>query len=82
MRILIHILNESEFKNVKELIKYGLCGGLTTAANLFLFYMFTETGVYYIVSNIISYYIAVVLNFLLNDFLCLIICIKKKEHYK
>lgn len=53
--------------NIKQLLLYGLCGGITTAINLFLFYLFNEIGIYYLLSNIIAYYIAVVVNFLLNN---------------
>lgn len=56
-------------KNFKELIKYGICGGVTTAINLLLFFMFTEYGIYYLVSNAIAYYIAVIINYYLNYYL-------------
>lgn len=50
-----------------ELIKYGFYGGLTTAINLILFFVFTQLGIQYIIANTVSYIIAVILNYFLNQ---------------
>lgn len=50
-----------------ELIKYGFAGGISTIVNLFLFFLMEKAGLYYIFANIISYFIAVILNFFLNE---------------
>lgn len=49
-----------------ELIRYGICGGITTGINLGLFYLMTRWNMYYIPANLLSYYIAVMVNFILN----------------
>ena len=57
------------FKNkaLREAILYIFCGGVTTAINLAIFYGLTELGVYYLISNTVGYYIAVIINYVLND---------------
>lgn len=55
-------------KNLVELFKYGICGGITTVINLALFYVMSEAGLYYLIANMIGYYIAVVVNYFLNYF--------------
>lgn len=50
----------------REIIRYGLCGGITTLINLVLFYFLAEWGIYYLLANAIAYYIAVIINFYLN----------------
>lgn len=55
-------------KDCIEIIKYGVAGTVSTAINLAVFYILSEAGIYYIVSNMISYYIAVVINFTLNNY--------------
>lgn len=50
-----------------QLIKYGFFGAITTIINLLLFYIFTLIGIQYLVSNAISYFIAVVLSYYLNN---------------
>ncbi len=52
---------------LKETLKYIVCGGITTAVNLAIFYVLTEMGIYYLLSNIIGYYIAVAINFWMNQ---------------
>lgn len=49
-----------------ELIRYGICGGITTGINLGLFYLMTRWNMHYIPANLLSYYIAVMVNFILN----------------
>ena len=49
-----------------ELIKYGFWGGITTIINLVLFWGMVKVGMYYIVANIASYIIAVIVNYILN----------------
>lgn len=51
-----------------ELIKYGFFGGITTLINLALFFLFTQMGMQYIIANTISYIIAVIINYFLNQF--------------
>lgn len=51
----------------KELVRYGLVGGLTTGFNLVLFYILERMGVYYLLANTISYYIAVFINYYMNQ---------------
>lgn len=50
-----------------ELIKYGIYGCITTAINLFLLFFFIkELGMHYLLSNSVSYAIAVVINYIFN----------------
>lgn len=49
-----------------EIIRYGIAGLLTTGFNLLLFYILEHIGLYYLLANIISYYIAVILNYYAN----------------
>lgn len=53
-------------KAFMEIVKYGICGCITTGINLVLFYVFSEMGIYYLLANMIAYYIAVVINYFLN----------------
>lgn len=53
-------------KNNIEIIKYIIVGGITTLINLLLLKIFIDRGIYYILSNIYSYLIAVVINYLFN----------------
>ena len=50
-----------------ELIKYGFWGGISTAINLALFYMFIFFKMQYVCSNIVSYIIAVIFSYIFND---------------
>lgn len=50
-----------------ELIKYGFWGGISTAINLALFYMFIFFKMQYVCSNIVSYIIAVTFSYIFND---------------
>lgn len=50
-----------------ELVKYGFCGVVTTAFNLVAFYLMTRFGVVYVVANIASYVLAVLLSYIFND---------------
>lgn len=49
-----------------EMLSYGIWGGVSTAINLVLFFVFIRLGMYYIVSNIVSYFIAVLLSYYFN----------------
>jgi putative flippase GtrA len=49
-----------------ELIKYGFWGVITTIFNLFLFYLMIYVGMHYIVANVFSYFLAIILSFYLN----------------
>jgi len=53
-------------KQILELVKYGFWGGISTVLNIFLYFILSRIGVYYLVANIISYFIAVIFNFFLN----------------
>ena len=54
-------------KRCIEFIKFSAVGGAMTVLNFVLFYIMNEYwGMYYIVSNILSYIIAVVLSYFLN----------------
>lgn len=50
-----------------ELIKYGFWGVVTTAFNLIIFYIMIQMGIYYIVTNVVSYFMAVILSYYLNN---------------
>jgi dolichol-phosphate mannosyltransferase len=54
-------------KTLKEFIKFGIVGGIGAIINIFILYLLTEKAeVYYIVSAIISFIIAMSINFILN----------------
>ncbi len=54
--------------NLLELIRYSFWGGMTTVFNLLLFYIMVKLGINYVVSNVFSYCIAVVVSYFLNKF--------------
>lgn len=56
-------------RHLSGILKYGFWGGITTLINLILFYVFSEVGLYYLIANALSYYIAVLINFLFNYYL-------------
>jgi len=55
-------------KNViKEFVKFGVVGGIGTLVNLAILYLLTEkAGVYYMISAILSFIVAMSSNFILN----------------
>ena len=55
-------------KNViKEFVKFGIIGGIGTLVNIAILYLLTEkAGVYYLISAIFSFIVAVSGNFILN----------------
>lgn len=53
-------------RNVEQLIRYGVFGGICTGINLLLFVLFQQLGMHYLLANTVSYAIAVVINFFLN----------------
>ena len=55
-------------KDAKELIRYLFFGAITDGINILLLKWFIDLGVYYILSNIISYFIAVVINYIFNKY--------------
>lgn len=64
-------------------IKYSIVGGICTILNLILFYVLVQIGVHYIAANVISYVLAIVLNYLLNKcFVFLGIAKSKKRNGK
>ena len=50
-----------------EIFRYGISGATTTIINLYLLKVFIDFGMYYILANIISYTISVVVNYILNQ---------------
>ena len=60
------------FQAIKEMIKYGCVGILSTAANLAMFWMLESAGLFYIAANAIAYFGAVIINFYLNEWLVFI----------
>lgn len=50
-----------------EIFKYGISGVITTIINLYLLKIFIDFGMYYILANIISYIIGVIINYILNQ---------------
>lgn len=50
-----------------EMIRYAFFGGITTVINLALFYLGMEIGLSYIVANVTSYIIAVIISYFLNN---------------
>jgi dolichol-phosphate mannosyltransferase len=58
-----------KYKNkiLKEFIQFGIVGGVGTLINLTILYLLTEkAGVYYLISAIFSFIIAMSINFILN----------------
>ena len=55
-------------KDAKELIRYLFFGAITVRINILLLKLFIDLGVYYILSNIISYFIAVIINYIFNKY--------------
>lgn len=53
-------------KNVLELIRYGFWGGVTSLLNLVLFFLFVHMGIPYLISNISTYWIAVIVSYFFN----------------
>ena len=52
---------------IKELVKFGVVGGIGTLVNIAILYLLTEKiGVYYLISAIFSFIIAMSSNFILN----------------
>ncbi|MFR1380321.1 MAG: GtrA family protein [Clostridium neonatale] len=52
--------------NFIEIIKYGIFGIVTTGINLLLFYALIKFEMNYIISNTVSYLIAVIISYFLN----------------
>lgn len=53
-------------KKIKEIIKYGIGGIISTIVNFWFFYLFTEWNLNYLISNFISYWLAVFLSYYIN----------------
>lgn len=53
-------------KSLYEIIKYFFFGILSTILNYILFIVFLRIGIYYVISNIIAYALAVILSFGFN----------------
>lgn len=54
-------------KQMIEIFRYGISGVTTTIINLYLLKVFIDFGMYYILANIISYIIGVIINYILNQ---------------
>ncbi|ACV40010.1 GtrA family protein [Leptotrichia buccalis] len=54
-------------KQIVEIFKYGISGTITTVVNLYLLKIFIDFGIYYVLANIISYTISVIVNYILNQ---------------
>lgn len=52
---------------MKEFITYGFWGGISTALNLVLFYLMVQLGIPYLISNVISYALAVLFSYYVNS---------------
>ena len=53
-------------KSLCEIIKYFFFGVLSTILNYILFVIFIKVGIHYVISNIVTYGIAVIISFWLN----------------
>lgn len=53
-------------RQITELLKYGIYGVCTTAINFILFVVMNACGLHYILSNTVSYFLAVCINYILN----------------
>jgi dolichol-phosphate mannosyltransferase len=52
---------------IKEFVKFGVVGGIGTIVNIIILYLLTEkVGIYYLISAIFSFIIAMSSNFILN----------------
>jgi dolichol-phosphate mannosyltransferase len=52
---------------IKEFVKFGIVGGIGTLINIVILYLLTEkAGVYYLISAIFSFFVAMSSNFILN----------------
>ena len=54
-------------QRILELLSYGIFGAVCICINLLFFALFLQLGMHYLLANTVSYAIAVVLNFLLNQ---------------
>jgi len=53
-------------KGILQFFKYGLMGSISVAVNLAMFYILLLIGVNYLLSNVVSYFVATLVFFLLN----------------
>jgi gtrA family protein len=54
-------------KNILEIFKYGISGTITTLINLYLFKIFVNFEINYILASVVSYIISVVISYFLNQ---------------
>lgn len=54
-------------KNILEIFKYGISGIITTLINLYLFKIFVNFEINYILASVVSYIISVVISYFLNQ---------------
>lgn len=55
------------FIQLQEFLKYSIWGLVSTVINLFLFVIFEQIGINYIIANSLAYAIAVFINYFLNN---------------
>lgn len=68
-------------KSFLEFIRYSIVGGITTCLNLVVFYLFTHTSMNYVVNNIVSYFIAVIVSYYLNERFVFLNQDQKSKHF-
>ena len=54
-------------KKILEIFKYAISGTITTLINLYLFKIFVNFEINYILASVVSYIISVVINYFLNQ---------------
>ena len=54
-------------KNILEIFTYGISGTITTLINLYLFKIFVNFEINYILASVVSYIISVVISYFLNQ---------------
>ena len=68
-------------KSFLEFVRYSIVGGITTCLNLVVFYLFTHTSMNYVVNNIVSYFIAVLVSYYLNERFVFLNRDQKSKHF-
>lgn len=53
-------------RDLSQMIKYAFWGAVTTSINLLLFFLLDKVGIHYILASATAYFMAVIINFLLN----------------
>lgn len=66
-KLVIKWIDDLFLSRIAELLKYGFWGVVATAFNLILFYLMIKIGIHYVVTNLVSYFLAVLLSYYLNN---------------